>query len=328
MRYTSTASLKADRPKHNYRNSTDLNAMLDDLRPNTQYEFTVKVVKGPRQSPWSLVVYNSTQEAAPESAPRDLAVIGNQADPSTVTLTWLPPRRNNGKINGYVVFYTVDRRREDREWVVEGVVGDKTNTEVRQLDPDTRYYFKIQARNSKGYGPLSSVVQYRTKTGAVAATSQSGSSAHGGAADSGIPAAVQYAIFAAGGVIVLAAVVFGLVMCRRGSRLAAPPQEQERHNKPYLKGEQGTLREKLNPPPPDLWINHDQLELKSIDSNQEDTGRGSSLMRSTPIDLRGSSSTLDRSRYIAPYSGTASPLSSCLIISRLYPRNTLRRASD
>ena len=87
------------------------------------------------------------------------------------------------------------------------------------------------------------------------------------------------------------------------SRLAAPPQEQERHSKPYLKGEQGTLREKLNPPPPDLWINHDQLELKSIDSNQEDTGRGSSLMRSTPIDLRGSSSTLDRSRYIAPYSG-------------------------
>ena len=78
MRVTSSASLKADRPKHNYRNSTDLNAMLDDLRPNTEYEFTVKVVKGARQSPWSLVVYNNTQEAAPESPPRDLAVIGKQ----------------------------------------------------------------------------------------------------------------------------------------------------------------------------------------------------------------------------------------------------------
>merc|ERR1719461_1516312 len=123
---------------------------------------------------------------------------------------------------------------------------------------------------------------------------------------SGIPPNAQYAIFATGGVIVLAAVIFGLVMCRRGARMAPP--EGDRANKPYLKGENGTLREKLNPPPPDLWINHDQLELKSIDSAQDDPGRGSSLLRSTPIDLHGSSSTLDRSRYIAPYSAVASSL--------------------
>jgi len=292
VRYTSTLSMKAERPKHNYRNATDLNAMLDDLRPNTEYEFTVKVVKGRRQSPWSLVVFNKTQEAAPASPPRDLAVIGDSGDPSTITLTWLPPRKPNGRINGYVIFYTVDKRKEDREWVVEGVVGDKTATEIEQLDPSTKYYFKIQARNSKGYGPLSPVVMFRTKSGAVAATSQ---------AQGGIPPLVQYAIFATGGVVVLVAIIFGLVMCRRGS---APPPDT-RH-KPYMKGENGTLREKLNPPPPDLWINHDQLELKSMDSNQDDTGRGSSLPRSTPIDHRGSTSTLDRSRYIAPYSGTDS----------------------
>ena len=148
-------------------------------------------------------------------------------------------------------------------------------------------------------GPHSPVIQYRTKTGAVMATSQSGAVDTG----SGIPPNVQYAIFAAGGVIVLIAIVFGLVMCRRGSRMSPPGAPDERGSKPYLKGENGTLREKLNPPPPDLWINHDQLELKSIDSNHDDTGRGSSMMRSTPLDLRGSSSTLDRSRYIQPYSG-------------------------
>ena len=317
VRYTSTASIKADRPKHNYRNSSDLNAMLDDLRPNTEYEFTVKVVKGSRQSPWSLVVYNNTQEAAPESHPRDLAVIGHKGDSSTITLTWLPPRRSNGRINGYVIFYTVDKRKEDREWVVEGVVGDKTSAEISQLAADTRYYFKIQARNSKGYGPLSPVVQYRTRAGGVTATSQS--DGHREQQGSGIPPNAQYAIFATGGVIVLAAVIFGLVMCRRGSRMS-PPGEGDRANKPYLKGENGTLREKLNPPPPDLWINHDQLELKSIDSAQDtDTGRGSSLLRSTPIDLHGSSSTLDRSRYIAPYSGTRTVWSH----SHSHPRNTL-----
>lgn len=293
VRYTSTLSMKADRPKHNYRNATDLNAMLDDLRPNNEYEFTVKVVRGQRQSPWSLVVFNKTQEAAPASPPRDLAVIGNNADPTSITLTWLPPRKPNGRINGYVIFYTVDKRKEDREWVVEGVVGDKTATEIEQLDPNTKYYFKIQARNSKGYGPLSPIVMFRTKSGAVTANSQS---------QGGIPPLVQYAIFATGGVIVLVAVIFGLVMCRRGARVPPP----DTRPKPYMKGENGTLREKLNPPPPDLWINHDQLELKSMDSTQDDTGRGSSLPRSTPIDHRGSTSTLDRSRYIAPYSGTES----------------------
>ena len=164
-RYTSVASLQSDRPKHNYRNATELNAMLDDLRPNTEYEFTVKVVKGRRQSPWSLVVLNKTQESSPASPPRELAVIGEGDDPTSITLTWLPPRRPNGRINGYVIFYTVDKRKEDREWVVEGVVGDKTSTVIKQLDPKTKYYFKIQARNSKGYGPLSPIKTVQTGFG-------------------------------------------------------------------------------------------------------------------------------------------------------------------
>ena len=56
--------------KHSYRNSTDLNLMIDDLRPASEYEFAVKVVRGRRQSGWSLVVNNHTREAAPASAPR------------------------------------------------------------------------------------------------------------------------------------------------------------------------------------------------------------------------------------------------------------------
>jgi neogenin len=321
-RYTSIISMNADRPKHNYRNATDLNAMLDDLRPDTEYEFTVKVVKGRRQSPWSLVVLNSTQEAAPDSPPRDLSVIpdgegggGAGEEAGTVTLTWLPPRRPNGRINGYVIFYTVDKRKQDREWVVEGVVGDKTSAEIRSLEPDTRYYFKIQARNSKGYGPQSPVVMYRTKSGGGGGGPGGGGGelvATSGAA-SGIPPTVQYAVFATGGVIVLLAVVFGLVMCRRGSRAlsaaAAAVLDDDRTMKPYLKNnENASLREKLNPPPPDLWINHDQLELRSMDSNQgeEGGGRAPSLPRSTPVDHRGSTSTLDRSRYITPYSGSSS----------------------
>ena len=68
------------------------------------------------------------------------------------------------------------------------------------------------------------------------------------------------------------------------------------------------MREKLNPPPPDLWIGHDQLELKDISDEAsglsaicDETGE-TTLTRSTP-DYRA---TMERTRnYIqnSQYSG-------------------------
>lgn len=61
VRYTTY--MYSSTPKYRYFNSTDLNCMIDDLKPNTQYEFSVKVVKGRRESKWSMSVINTTQEA-------------------------------------------------------------------------------------------------------------------------------------------------------------------------------------------------------------------------------------------------------------------------
>lgn len=58
-----------------YKNATDLNVMMDDLKPATEYEFAVKVVRGFRQSSWSLVVNNRTRESAPASAPREIRIL-------------------------------------------------------------------------------------------------------------------------------------------------------------------------------------------------------------------------------------------------------------
>ncbi len=44
-------------------NTTDVNLHLDHLNPNTEYEFSVRVTKGRRQSAYSMTVYNTTQEA-------------------------------------------------------------------------------------------------------------------------------------------------------------------------------------------------------------------------------------------------------------------------
>lgn len=103
--------------------------------------------------------------AAPSSSPLDLTAVPVQNNPTAVMINYTPPEHPNGLITGYVVFFTSDNSQNDRDWAVEGVVGDKLTTVIRGLSPNTRYYFKIQARNSKGYGPPSPVVTFTTAAG-------------------------------------------------------------------------------------------------------------------------------------------------------------------
>lgn len=74
--------------------------MIIDLKPNTLYEFSVKLVKGRRESPWSMVVYNKTWDAAPNTAPRELTAQAGAEDSQIVRLTWLPPKQPNGHVTG------------------------------------------------------------------------------------------------------------------------------------------------------------------------------------------------------------------------------------
>lgn len=148
--------------KFKYINSTDLNVVIDDLKPNTMYEFAVKVTKARQESTWSMSVTNTTSESAPQSPPRDLTVIPSEEDSGVIHLHWQPPKQPNGRITGYIIFYTTDNTQNDREWVVEAVVGDKMTTSLKGLLWDTTYFFKIQARNHKGYGPMSAEVSFKT----------------------------------------------------------------------------------------------------------------------------------------------------------------------
>ena len=44
-------------------NTTAQQVYVTGLQPNQQYEFSVKVIKGRRQSTWSMSVLNTTEEA-------------------------------------------------------------------------------------------------------------------------------------------------------------------------------------------------------------------------------------------------------------------------
>lgn len=110
-----------------------------------------------------MVVTNTTFPSAPGTAPRELAA--TQYSDGSILLTWQPPKLTNGPITGYVIFYTTDANKRDRDWIVEGVLGDKHTVNIYGLHPHTTYYFKIQARNNKGVGPFSTTVSFRTSHG-------------------------------------------------------------------------------------------------------------------------------------------------------------------
>lgn len=64
--------------------------------------------------------------------------------------------------SGYIIYYSTDVNAVVHDWVIEPVVGNRLTHQIQELTLDTTYYFKIQARNSKGMGPMSEPVQFRT----------------------------------------------------------------------------------------------------------------------------------------------------------------------
>lgn len=259
VRYTS--NFRSPSPKFKYANSTKTSVMIDDLKASTQYEFSVKAVRGRQESPWSMSVMNSTLESAPSTEPRDLTIVADPSDnPSTIRLQWQPPKQPNGQITGYVILYTTDENLSDRDWSVQALVGDKMNTLLNNLLPDTTYYFKIQARNEKGSGPVSAPVRFRTLSQNQATIVLDTRNV-----------STQNVVFVLIGFVTMTMAIVLLIvvmLCktrgrdghkRKGYAAAAASSPRSKNKR---------ASRELNPP--DLWIHHtEQLELKSLDKNPD-----------------------------------------------------------
>ncbi|XP_019699920.2 neogenin isoform X4 [Harpegnathos saltator] len=293
-------------PRYKYYNATDLNCMIHDLKPNTQYEFTVKLVKGKRSSPWSMVVLNQTQEASPTTAPRDLIIQTVEERPTSVLLRWQPPKQPNGLITGYLIIYSTDTKWE-RDWLVEGVIGDKVDAIIKGLRPNTLYYFKIQARNSKGYGPFSITVSFKTPQ-------SNGMDIYDelhGRDGRGLSNILIYIIVGCSVVFTTGIAVVVVVMCCK--RNPASPDRK----KGYMKDS----NQKTNIKPPDLWIHHDQMELKALEKSSLNGEASTSGVTSNTLprsgnseynqdNVHGNSSSLDKRTYVPSYMAiaTATPI--------------------
>uniref|UniRef100_A0A4W6F121 Contactin-3 n=1 Tax=Lates calcarifer TaxID=8187 RepID=A0A4W6F121_LATCA len=237
-------------------NTTSLNHMVTGLKPNTLYEFSVMVTKGRRTSTWSMTAQGTTFETIPSSSPKDVTVVSKENKPRTIIVNWQPPSEANGKITGYIIYYSTDVNAEVHDWVIEPVVGNRLTHQIQELTLDTTYYFKIQARNSKGMGPMSEAVNFRTpKTSNLPPKPGPSGNQHPQDPGTSLPPMLVCHLY------------ISVLLCRKR---AASKSSNGSHK---YKGNSKDLK------PPDLWIHHERLELKPMDKSPEPNP----VMTETPI---------------------------------------------
>uniref|UniRef100_A0A672LF14 Neogenin-like n=1 Tax=Sinocyclocheilus grahami TaxID=75366 RepID=A0A672LF14_SINGR len=291
-------------------NTTTLTHTVTGLKPNTLYEFSVMVTKGRRTSTWSMTAHGTTFETIPSSAPKDVTVVSKEGRPRTIIINWQPPSEANGKITGYIIYYSTDVNAEVHDWVIEPVVGNRLTHQIQDLTLDTTYYFKIQARNSKGMGPMSDAAQFRTPKaessdkmandqGNCSLFSYSTNIFHvsgktdmsmSGTGDNHILVIV---IIVSVGAFTIILVVVGAFLCTRRTTT------QQKKKRAACKSANGSHKYKGNSKdlkPPDLWIHHERLELKPIDKSPE----LNPVMTDTPIPRT--------SQDITPLDGSMDPM--------------------
>ncbi|XP_008573392.1 PREDICTED: neogenin [Galeopterus variegatus] len=287
--------------KYKNANATTLSYLVTGLKPNTLYEFSVMVTKGRRSSTWSMTAHGTTFELVPTSPPKDVTVVSKEGKPRTIIVNWQPPSEANGKITGYIIYYSTDVNAEIHDWVIEPVVGNRLTHQIQELTLDTPYYFKIQARNSKGMGPMSEAVQFRTPkadssdkmpndqaSGSAGKGSRlpdlgsdykppmSGSNSPHGSPTSPLDSNMLLVIIVSVGVITIVVVVIIAVFC---TRRTTSHQKKKRAACKSVNGSHKYKGNSKDVKPPDLWIHHERLELKPIDKSPDPNP----VMTDTPI---------------------------------------------
>ncbi|XP_063170431.1 neogenin isoform X4 [Candoia aspera] len=275
--------------KYKTANTTTLSFLVTGLKPNTLYEFSVMVTKGRRSSTWSMTAHGTTFEQVPTSPPKDVTVVSKEGKPRTIIVNWQPPSEANGKITGYIIYYSTDVNAEIHDWVIEPVVGNRLTHQIQELTLDTAYYFKIQARNSKGMGPMSEAVQFRTPKALgsagkgnrpVDAGTDYKTPISGSNSPHGSPSPLEYnmllIIIVSVGVITIVVVVIVAVFC---TRRTTSHQKKKRAACKSVNGSHKYKGNSKDVKPPDLWIHHERLELKPIDKSPDPNP----IMTDTPI---------------------------------------------
>ena len=98
-------------------------------------------------------------------APRDITDNPHDKNVTRLTLQWQPPLEPNGVILEYRIYYSTNVNASEDKWQNVTTGGVVMTKEILSLQPETTYYFKMQARTKKGWGPMSTIEKIATLPG-------------------------------------------------------------------------------------------------------------------------------------------------------------------
>uniref|UniRef100_A0A8C4YT82 Fibronectin type III domain containing 1 n=1 Tax=Gopherus evgoodei TaxID=1825980 RepID=A0A8C4YT82_9SAUR len=109
-----------------------------------------------------IIPYNLKEgELRPRTVPYNITVVAVEGCHSFVIVDWTKPRQGD-LITGYLVYSASYDDFIRNKWSTK--TAGATHLPIENLKPNTRYYFKVQAKNPYGYGPISSSVSFVTES--------------------------------------------------------------------------------------------------------------------------------------------------------------------
>ncbi|XP_051975727.1 LOW QUALITY PROTEIN: protogenin B-like, partial [Xyrauchen texanus] len=147
----------ADASPVRYVQTTERTVTVTGLKPNTRYEFAVRLHMDQMSSPWSSTIYQRTQLEAPSSPPLSVRVTLIEDD--TALVSWKQPDQPNLSITHYTILYASRNSWFVGEWQVLQREGANTMVLLEKLVPGNVYLVKISASNQAGDGPFSTTVE-------------------------------------------------------------------------------------------------------------------------------------------------------------------------
>nr|XP_023855784.1 fibronectin type III domain-containing protein 1 [Salvelinus alpinus] len=105
------------------------------------------------------LAYN--QKQPPKNKPHNITVVAMEGCHSFVILDWAIPLKDD-MVSGYMVHSASYDDILNNRWSSSASSG--THLAVENLKPNSRYYFKVQAKNVFGLGPISDTLTYVTES--------------------------------------------------------------------------------------------------------------------------------------------------------------------
>ncbi|KAL4839106.1 hypothetical protein H8958_011360 [Nasalis larvatus] len=151
--YTVRYREKGELARWDYKQIANRRVLIENLIPDTVYEFAVRISQGERDGKWSTSVFQRTPESAPTTAPENLNVWPVNGKPTVVAVSWDALPETEGKVKEYILSYAPALKPFGAKSLTYR--GDTTSALVDGLQPGERYLFKIRAANRRGLGPHS-----------------------------------------------------------------------------------------------------------------------------------------------------------------------------